>query len=227
MTATEEATPQGLEGAAAAPPSAAEVAALRARLREVEALLGLPLRPGRAAPADLPALRQRVAALERRLGIVPGLDPLPGCDGAATPARATAVTSEPAGRQGWRERGRAALALAALVAGLAWLLHPLPGGPGVFRAAAPAVRPAAATLATVPASAYRVSPPSEADSTSPDTAHPAAPAATRGDDATARDDLLRQCRFGDVLCLPDGDATADVPPCPGDEVIIAGQCVIP
>jgi hypothetical protein len=143
MTAAEEATPHDAESTSVAPPpSAAEIAALRARLREVEALLGLPLRPGQPAPPDLPALRRRVAALERHLGLVPGLVPLPGCDGAVQPAHATVVTSEPAGRQGWRERGRAALAAVALLAVVAWLLHPLPGGPGYFPAAQVPARPA-------------------------------------------------------------------------------------
>ncbi|HET8626880.1 MAG TPA: hypothetical protein VFL91_05655 [Thermomicrobiales bacterium] len=152
MTAAEEATPHDAESAAGATPSAAEIAVLRARLREVEAALGLPLRPGQPTPPDLPALRRRVAALERHLGIVPGLVPLPGCDGAAEPARATVIMSQPTGRRGaWRERGRAALAVAALIAALAWLLHPLPGGPGSFPAAQASARPAAGAPAAAQA----------------------------------------------------------------------------
>ena len=108
--ATGETTMLEPDSATPTPPAyAAELAALRARLREVEAALGLPLRPGQPPPPDLPALRRRVAALERRLGVVPGLVPLPGCDDAAAPARATTIAAEPAGReQAWRERGRAA-----------------------------------------------------------------------------------------------------------------------
>ncbi|HET8632496.1 MAG TPA: hypothetical protein VFL91_34140 [Thermomicrobiales bacterium] len=143
-TAAEEPIPHDAESAGAAPPQyAAELAALRARLREVEALLGLPLRPGQRVPPDVTALRRRVAALERRAGVVPGLVPLPGCDAAATPARATTITSESVGREpAWRERGRAALAAVALLAALAWLLHPLPVGPGYSPAARATARPA-------------------------------------------------------------------------------------
>ncbi|HET8629096.1 MAG TPA: hypothetical protein VFL91_16865 [Thermomicrobiales bacterium] len=189
VTAAEEATPHESESAAVAPPAyAPELAALRARLREVEVALGLPLRPGQPAPPDLPALRRRVAALERRAGVVPGLVPLPGCDEAAAPARATTITAEPAGRgTAWRERGRAALAAVAAVAALAWLLHPLPGGPGASPPPAATARPAAALAATpaaipaaAPAPADRVSPPHEADPVGPAAAPERAPTAWPG-----------------------------------------------
>ncbi|HEX5506119.1 MAG TPA: hypothetical protein VFW96_26105 [Thermomicrobiales bacterium] len=234
--------PHEMERTEAAPPHyAAELAALRARLREVEAALGLPLRPGQPVQPDVPALRRRVAALERRAGIVPGLVPLPGCDEVA-PARATVITSQPEGRRpAWWERGRAALAAVAVVAALAWLLHPLPGGPGYFRAAEPTAQAAAGALATssVPAEDQ----PARADYRAP-----------RGAGA---------CRAGDIACLPDEDiiggdmpqapaAAPGRPPCPtggsascgppapgddatggdtpfcaGNEVVIANQCVIP
>jgi hypothetical protein len=156
-TAAEDSPRPILETTGLAPPaSAAEVAALRERLRDVEAALGLPLRPGQSVPPDLPALRRRVAALERHLGIVPGLIPLPGCDGAAAPSRTTIITDEPAGRRpAWREWGQAVLLVAALLALLAWLLHPLPVGPGSAR---PAESP---TLAAAPAPAEEV--PARAD----------------------------------------------------------------
>src|SRR3954452_25577091 len=51
--------------------STGEVAALRVRLRKVEAALGLAGGPGRPAPPSLPMLLRRVATLERRAGIVP------------------------------------------------------------------------------------------------------------------------------------------------------------
>ncbi|HET8631362.1 MAG TPA: hypothetical protein VFL91_28405 [Thermomicrobiales bacterium] len=169
-TAAEEPIPHDAESAGAAPPQyAAELAALRARLREVEALLGLPLRPGQPAPPDVPALRRRVAALERRLGIVPGLAPLPGCDEAAARPRTTIITDEPAGRRpARREWGQAALLVAALVALLAWLLHPPPGSPGAFPAA-PTAQPAAGAPASaqvvvaVPASMLAEEQPARAD----------------------------------------------------------------
>ncbi|HET8632123.1 MAG TPA: hypothetical protein VFL91_32250 [Thermomicrobiales bacterium] len=174
--ATGETTMLEPDSATPTPPAyAAELAALRARLREVEAALGLPLRPGQPPPPDLPALRRRVAALERRLGVVPGLVPLPGCDDAAAPARATTIAAEPAGREpAWRERGRAALAAIAVLAALAWLLHPLPGSPGSSPPPAATARPAAALAATpaaipaaAPAPADRVSPPNEEDPVGP------------------------------------------------------------
>src|SRR4051812_34399678 len=82
----------------------AELTALRARLREVEAALGLPAREGQPAPPPLPALLRRVAALERRAGIVPGLVPLPGCGTATTTGAADRATVPPrARRQAWRD----------------------------------------------------------------------------------------------------------------------------
>src|SRR5690242_12015875 len=57
----------------------AEVRDLRARLREVEAAIGQPARPGQAAMTTMPELLARVRALERRAGLVPGLAPLPEC----------------------------------------------------------------------------------------------------------------------------------------------------
>jgi hypothetical protein len=121
------------DGDAALPapvPHEAELAALRARLREVEAALGLPARPGAPAPPALPALLHRVAALERQAGIVPGLVPLPGCGAAAPPDAPDAAAGPPRSRRrAWRERGKTALAALALLALLAWLLRPPPGGP--------------------------------------------------------------------------------------------------
>ncbi|HEX5503457.1 MAG TPA: hypothetical protein VFW96_12600 [Thermomicrobiales bacterium] len=190
----------------APPPAAAELAALRARLREVEAALGLPLRPGQPVQPDVPALRRRVAALERRAGIVPGLVPLPGCDEAATPARATTITAEPAGRgPAYRERGRAALAAAALLAALAWLLHPLPGGPGPFRAAeiaatAPAAGPGP-WRGTCRAGGIDCLPDEDA---APGPAGSAAPHGWAG-----------TCRAGGIDCLPDGDDLAGATPAAG------------
>ncbi|HEX5501607.1 MAG TPA: hypothetical protein VFW96_03225 [Thermomicrobiales bacterium] len=208
-----------LERATVAPPWAAELAVLRARLREVESALGLPLRPGQAVPPDLPALRRRVAAIERRVGLVPGLAPLPGCDGAAEPARATVITSEPEVRRAaWRARGRAALAAVAVIAALAWLLHPLPGGPGYFKAAGTTAQPATST-AGVP----KAQPQLASDGYTPTgldyredhrlDPRPAPPAAPRGAGA---------CRAGGVDCLPDDDlagGNAPEPPAaaPGDD----------
>jgi hypothetical protein len=106
---------------------AAEVAALRARLRDVEAALDLPARPGRPAPPTLPALRHRVAVLERQAGLVPGLDPLPEDRPAATstPAAASPATT----RASWRDGGRALAGAALVLLLLAWLVRPAQPGP--------------------------------------------------------------------------------------------------
>ncbi|HET8630932.1 MAG TPA: hypothetical protein VFL91_26220 [Thermomicrobiales bacterium] len=223
--AAEKTTRPELDYAGPAPSaSAADLAALRARLREVEAVLGLPLRPGQAAPPDLPDLRRRVAALERRAGIVPGLAPLPGCDVDTPPPRATVITSEPAGRRrDWRERVQAALAAAALLAALAWLLHPLPGGPGVARpATAPATAPAAvsAAIAAVPSCAFaegcarEESAASSAPATDEDTASSPAAFGTgnAGDLANHRSDR------------PAESAPPAAGPCPGRDLALAGAC---
>jgi len=79
-----------------------EVAALRARLREVEVALGLPAGPGQAAPPALPALLRRVAALVRQVGLVPGLVPLPG----QRPAVPSTPSDGPGRRRGWWRAAR-------------------------------------------------------------------------------------------------------------------------
>ena len=105
---------------------ATEVAALRARLRDVEAALDLPARPGRPAPPTLPALRRRVAVLERHLGLTPGLAPLPRDRPAATmaPAAASSATT----RASWRDWGQALAGAVLALALLAWLAHPAQPG---------------------------------------------------------------------------------------------------
>ena len=129
---------------------AAELAALRARLRAVEAALGLPARPGQPAPPPLPALLRRVTALERRAGIVPGLDPLPAL-GQTAPRDASATA--PANARRWLERGQAALAAVLVIAACVWLLRPVPprasAGPPALSAA-----PTAQVVFTVSAPAF-------------------------------------------------------------------------
>src|SRR5690348_9821401 len=56
-----------------------EMRGLRARLREVEAAVGQPVRPGQAVATTLPELLTRVRTLERRAGLVPGFAPLLEC----------------------------------------------------------------------------------------------------------------------------------------------------
>jgi hypothetical protein len=102
---------------------AAELAALRARLREVEAALGLPARPGQPVPPPLPALLRRVTTLERQVGIVPGLDPLPALGRTAPRDDSAAARTR---RQRWLERGQAALAAVLVLAACVWLLRPVP-----------------------------------------------------------------------------------------------------
>jgi hypothetical protein len=125
---------------------AGEVAALRARLRELEAALDLPARPGRPAPPTLPALLCRVAVLERHAGLVPGLDPLPAL---SQPARDRSAPAAVSRRLVWWDRLPAAGALAGLIALLLWLGHPgLPAGHGSDAAAGPT---APAVIPTIPA----------------------------------------------------------------------------
>jgi hypothetical protein len=131
---------------------AAELAALRARLREVEATLGLPARPGYPAPPSLGALLRRVAVLERSAGIIPGLDLLPGCAPVGPLAEARRPSSPRSRRQVWLERGQIALAAALLVALLAWLVHPTGSGYSGSSAEPTALAPTARTTAlAVPA----------------------------------------------------------------------------
>jgi hypothetical protein len=129
---------------------AAELAALRARLREVEATLGLPARPGQPALPPLPALLRRVTALERQVGIVPGLDPLPALG--RTALRDDSATA-PAGARRWLERGQAALAAALAIAACVWLLRPISprasAGPPALN-----TPPAATVVFTVSAPAF-------------------------------------------------------------------------
>ncbi|MGN6675788.1 MAG: hypothetical protein ACTHMA_21055 [Thermomicrobiales bacterium] len=140
---------------------AAEVAALRARLRDVEAALDLPTRPGRPAPSTLPALLHRVAVLERHAALKPGLDPLPqdrpattSTPGAAPPATARAA---------WREWGQALAGVALALALLAWLLYP--AQPGTRTPPAAAVPPTA--VATSAAAAVPAAPPPPASGAQP------------------------------------------------------------
>ena len=129
---------------------AAEVAALRARLREVEAALDLPTRPGRPAPSTLPALLHRVAVLERHAALAPELLPPPEDRPAATstPAAASQTTT----RASWRDWGQALAGVAIALALLAWLVYP--AQPGTRTPPAAAVPPTAvATSAAAPAGA--------------------------------------------------------------------------
>ena len=113
----------------------AELAALRARLRAVEAALGLPARPGSPASPTLSALLCRVAALERHAGLVPGLAPLPAL---GRPAHDRAAPVAASRLRGWGERLPAVGALVGLTALLLWLGHPgLPAGHGRDAAAGP------------------------------------------------------------------------------------------
>jgi hypothetical protein len=118
--------------------TARELAALRERLRAVEAALDLPARPGHPAPPALPALLARVAALERRSGGVPGLVPLLG-----DPPGANGRPAAPDRWPVWRERGPELLATVLALALCAWLLRPLPGH------VAPAPPPVVAATVTV------------------------------------------------------------------------------
>ncbi|MGN6564408.1 MAG: hypothetical protein ACTHMU_17255 [Thermomicrobiales bacterium] len=125
---------------------AAELAALRARLRAVETALGLPARPGRPAPPTLPALLHRVAALERQAGLVPGLAPLPAL---GQPARDRVAPVAGLRPRGWGDRLPAIGVLAGLTALLLWLGHPgLPTGHGRDAAAG---LTASAAIPTLPA----------------------------------------------------------------------------
>jgi hypothetical protein len=134
-------------GPAAGAALALELAALRARLREVEAALGLPVRPGQQAPPPLASLVRRVAALERRAGIVPGLVPLPGCGPVAVAEPAAGPPEAPrARRRGWRDRRQVLLAGVLLVALVAWLRLLATGDRPTGRPADPA--PAAPTALT-------------------------------------------------------------------------------
>ena len=130
----------------------AEVAALRARLRDVEAALDLPARPGRPAPPTLPALRGRVAALERHLGLTPGLAPLPGGRSAATLAPAA---SSATARASWRDWGQTLAGAVLALALLAWLVYP--AHPGTRTLPTTTVPPAA--VATSAAAAVPAAPP--------------------------------------------------------------------
>jgi hypothetical protein len=131
---------------------AAEVAALRARLRELEAALDLPARPGRPAPPTLPALLPRVAALERHAGLVPGLAPLPTSRPAAPAAPPAAAAPAAPPRTPWRDRGQALVVAALAIVLLAWLVHP--AQPGAITPPSAAVTPmvmATSAAASVPA----------------------------------------------------------------------------
>jgi putative transposase len=114
-----------LDEVATAAALAAEVRALRARLRVVEAALGAPAPLGHRAPPSLPELARRLAALERRAGVVPGLAPLPGLGAASAPGAAEPTTAPQARQRLWRECGQAALAAILLFALVAWLLRPV------------------------------------------------------------------------------------------------------
>ncbi|MGN6757462.1 MAG: hypothetical protein ACTHMJ_13855 [Thermomicrobiales bacterium] len=133
---------------------AAEVAALRARLRDVEATLDLPARPGRPAPPTLPALRRRVAALERHMGLPPGLAPLPQGRPAATSTPATAPPAT--ARAAWRDWGQALAVAALALALLVWLAHPAHHGTRTPPAATvPPTAAATSAAAAVPAAPPR------------------------------------------------------------------------
>jgi hypothetical protein len=116
---------------------ARELAALRERLRAVEAALDLPARPGCPAPPPLRALLERVAALERRAGGRSGLLPLPGDRRGAPSPDPVAVVDPPGWWPVWRERGPGLLATVLALALCAWLLRPLPGHVAPARTVAP------------------------------------------------------------------------------------------
>ena len=165
---------------------AAEVAALRARLRELEAALGLPARPGRPAPPTLSALLGRVAALERRAGLVPGLDPLPAL---SQPARDHSAPAAVSRTRVWWERLPSVGALVGLTALLLWLAHPgLPAGRGRDAAASPS---ASAVSTTVPPAGQ--------------------PAFSQGYDVPGPFDFREDHRQGFVEALP-GETDAPVHP---------------
>ncbi|MGN6814198.1 MAG: hypothetical protein ACTHMP_25300 [Thermomicrobiales bacterium] len=164
----------------------AEVAALRTRLRDLEAALDLPARPGRPAPPTLSALLGRVAALERRAGLVPGLDPLPAL---GQPARDRVAPAAVSRTRGWWERLPAAGALVGLMALLLWLGHPsLPAGRGRD----------AATGSAAPAVSTTVPPAGQ-------------PASTQGYDVPGPFDFREDHRQGFVQALP-GETDAPVHP---------------
>jgi hypothetical protein len=124
----------------------AEMRGLRARLREVEAAVGQPVRPGQVAAPTMPELLARVRTLERRAGIVPGLAPLPECI-------PTLPSEEPAPARGEAPRLlEIAVALGVLMVIVALLVRPWEHG---VRLADPApTRPVAAAspvLLAVPA----------------------------------------------------------------------------
>jgi hypothetical protein len=165
---------------------AAEVAALRARLRELEAALDLPARPGRPAPPTLSALLYRVTALERRAGLVPGLDPLPVL---SQPARDRLAPAAASRIRGWWEQLPAAGALVGLAALLLWLAHP--GLPAGDRHAAAARPTASAVSTTVPPAGQ--------------------PAFSHGYDVPGPFDFREDYRQGFVQALP-GETDAPVHP---------------
>ena len=96
----------------------AEMRSLRARLRELEAAVGQPVRPGQAVATTLPELLTRVRTLERRAGLVPGFAPLLECIPALP-------SEEPAPARGEAPRLiEIAVALGVLMAIVALLVHP-------------------------------------------------------------------------------------------------------
>ena len=130
--------------------TALELAALRERLRVVEAALDLPARPGRPAPPSLRNLLARVAALERRAGGV-GRDPLPG--GRTTPPVPGKGEARPAAArpQAWRERGLVLLGGLLTLALCAWLLRPPSSATAPARPTAVATARTTRPLAVAPA----------------------------------------------------------------------------
>jgi hypothetical protein len=137
-----------------------EVAALRVRLGEVEAALGLPTRPGQPAPPALPTVARRIAALERRTGSVPGLAPLPGCDSPAAPEVAPPATPR-SWRQAGRDLGQALVAAGFVIALGAWLLRPpaVSGGHTGRSVPTSSPPPTAVVLAARPVASARPSAP--------------------------------------------------------------------